>query len=65
MTLLDEAIYGGVNAAVLTPMTPDYAPDVALMAAHCRWLLANGCDGLGVLGTPARRTASRSPSGSR
>ncbi|WP_019016073.1 dihydrodipicolinate synthase family protein [Elioraea tepidiphila] len=51
MTMLDDAIYGGVNAAVLTPMTPDYAPDVALMAGHCRWLLANGCDGLGVLGT--------------
>jgi 4-hydroxy-tetrahydrodipicolinate synthase len=51
MTMLDQAIYGGVNAAALTPMTPDRAPDVALMAAHCRWLLANGCDGLGVLGT--------------
>ncbi|WP_337876368.1 dihydrodipicolinate synthase family protein [Elioraea sp.] len=51
MTMLDDAIYGGVNAAVLTPMTPDLAPDIALMAEHCRWLLANGCDGLGVLGT--------------
>lgn len=51
MTMLDDAIYGGVNAAVLTAMTPDLAPDVALMAEHCRWLLANGCNGLGVLGT--------------
>lgn len=51
MTMLDDAIYGGVNAAVLTPMKPDLSPDVALMAEHCRWLLANGCDGLGVLGT--------------
>lgn len=51
MTMLDQALYGGVNAAVLTPMTPDLSPDVALMAGHCRWLLAHGCDGLGVLGT--------------
>jgi 4-hydroxy-tetrahydrodipicolinate synthase len=50
-TMLDQAIYGGVNAAVLTPMDADLAPDVGLMAAHCRWLLANGCNGLGILGT--------------
>ncbi|MFQ5766018.1 MAG: dihydrodipicolinate synthase family protein [Rhodospirillales bacterium] len=41
----------GVFAAVLTPLTAAGAPDPDLMAAHCRWLLANGCDGLGVLGT--------------
>lgn len=51
MTMLDDSLYGGVNAAVLTPMKPDLSPDVALMAEHCRWLLANGCNGLGVLGT--------------
>lgn len=50
-TMLDRAIYGGVNAAVLTPMDADLAPDVGLMAAHCRWLLSHGCDGLGILGT--------------
>lgn len=50
-TMLDQAIYGGVNAAVLTPMGPDLAPDLSLMAAHSRWLLANGCNGLGILGT--------------
>jgi len=50
-TMLERAFYGGVNAAVLTPMGPDLAPDVGLMAAHCRWLLGNGCDGLGILGT--------------
>ncbi|MBI2978870.1 MAG: dihydrodipicolinate synthase family protein [Rhodospirillales bacterium] len=32
-------------------MTKTLDPDTKLMAAHCRWLLANGCDGLGVLGT--------------
>lgn len=57
MRMLDRALYGGVNAAVLTPMTPDYAPDVALMAKHCRWLLAHGCDGLGVLGTTGEATS--------
>ena len=48
---MEGAIYGGVNAAVLTPMTADLAVDLNRMAAHCRWLLANGCNGLGILGT--------------
>ncbi len=41
----------GVLAAVLTPLNADLSPDIARMARHCRWLLDNGCDGLGVLGT--------------
>ena len=41
----------GVYTAVLTSMTKALDPDTKLMAAHCRWLLDNGCDGLGVLGT--------------
>ena len=48
---MKNALYGGVNAAVLTAMRADLSVDLDLMAAHCRWLLANGCDGLGVLGT--------------
>ena len=44
-------LFGGVNAAVLTAMKPDLSPDGDRMAAHCRWLLGNGCNGLGVLGT--------------
>lgn len=44
-------LFGGVNAAVLTPMHDDLSPDLDRMAAHCNWLLANGCDGLAVLGT--------------
>ncbi len=48
---MQGAIYAGVNAAVLTPMTADLTVDLDRMAAHCRWLLANGCDGLGILGT--------------
>ncbi len=46
-----DALYGGVNAAVLTAMRPDLSVDIEPIAAHCRWLLAHGCDGLGVLGT--------------
>jgi 4-hydroxy-tetrahydrodipicolinate synthase len=48
---MKDALYGGVNAAVLTPMDADLSVDLDRMAAHCRWLLANGCNGLGVLGT--------------
>ncbi len=49
--MMKDAIYGGVNAAVLTAMQPDLSVDLDRMAAHCRWLLANGCNGLGILGT--------------
>jgi len=49
--MMKDAIYGGVNAAVLTAMRQDLSIDLDRMAAHARWLLANGCNGLGVLGT--------------
>jgi len=49
--MMQDALYGGINAAVLTPMNADLSVDLDRMAAHCRWLLANGCNGLGVLGT--------------
>lgn len=49
--MMQNALYGGVNAAVLTPMNADLSIDLDRMATHCRWLLANGCNGLGVLGT--------------
>jgi 4-hydroxy-tetrahydrodipicolinate synthase len=49
--MMKDAIYGGVNAAVLTAMKPDLTVDLDAMAGQCRWLLANGCNGLGVLGT--------------
>ncbi len=48
---MKNALFGGINAAVLTAMKPDLTPDLDRMAAHCRWLLANGCNGLGILGT--------------
>jgi 4-hydroxy-tetrahydrodipicolinate synthase len=49
--MLQDALYGGINAAVVTAMTDDLSVDLDLMAAHCRWLLAHGCNGLAVLGT--------------
>ena len=36
---------------MLTPFDDTGAPDSATLALHCRWLLANGCDGLSILGT--------------
>lgn len=41
----------GVWAAALTPLDGNLSPDIPALALHCRWLLANGCDGLAVLGT--------------
>jgi 4-hydroxy-tetrahydrodipicolinate synthase len=49
--MMQDAIYGGVNAAVLTAFKADLSVDLDRTAAHARWLLANGCNGLGVLGT--------------
>jgi 4-hydroxy-tetrahydrodipicolinate synthase len=49
--MMRGALFGGVNAAVLTPMRADLSVDLDRMVAHCRWLLANGCNNLGVLGT--------------
>ncbi len=47
----------GVFAAVMTPLTADLKPDPARHAEHSKWLLANGCDGLGVLGTTGEANA--------
>lgn len=41
----------GVIAAVPTPASPDGAPVKALLQEHCIWALANGCDGLNILGS--------------
>lgn len=49
--MMTNALFGGVNAAVLTPMNVELSVDLDRMAAHCRWLLANGCNGLAILGT--------------
>ena len=49
--MMKNALYGGINAAVLTAMRDDLSIDLDRMAAHCKWLLRNGCNGLAVLGT--------------
>jgi len=49
--MLKDALYGGINAAVLTAMNADLSIDLDRMAGHCNWLLNNGCNGLAVLGT--------------
>jgi 4-hydroxy-tetrahydrodipicolinate synthase len=41
----------GVFCASVTPVTNDLAPDHAAFVAHCRHLLAEGCDGIALLGT--------------
>lgn len=48
---MKNALYGGVNVAVLTAMNADLSPNLDAMAGHAAWLLANGANGLGVLGT--------------
>ena len=41
----------GIIAAVPTPVDADGAPSETLFLEHARWALANGCDGLNVLGS--------------
>jgi len=41
----------GIYAAVSTPFDAGGGLALDRYAAHCRWLLNNGCDGLGILGT--------------
>ena len=48
---MKDALFGGVNAAVLTAMNADLSIDIDRMTAHGRWLLANGCNNLAILGT--------------
>ena len=36
---MKDALFGGVNAAVLTAMNADLSVDLDRMAAHSRWLL--------------------------
>jgi 4-hydroxy-tetrahydrodipicolinate synthase len=41
----------GVNCAAATPLNADLSPDLELFVEHCRRLLAQGCDGIALLGT--------------
>jgi 4-hydroxy-tetrahydrodipicolinate synthase len=47
----------GVIAAIATPLDRKGAPDHDLFMEHARYLLANGCDGLNVLGTTGEATS--------
>ena len=47
----DDKIPAGIYAAVSTPFNNYGEVDSQHLVTHARWLLANGCDGLGVLGT--------------
>lgn len=48
---MSHSPYKGVFSAAVTALKEDLSPDIDLMAEHCKWLLANGCDGLAILGT--------------
>ncbi|MGV8950857.1 MAG: dihydrodipicolinate synthase family protein [Cypionkella sp.] len=41
----------GVYCAAATPIRADLSPDLEAFAAHCRWLIAEGCTGVALLGT--------------
>lgn len=41
----------GVYCAAATPVHADLSPDLPSFTAHCRQLLADGCDGVALLGT--------------
>jgi len=41
----------GAFTAALSPMTADGAPDIARLLGHIDWLLANGSDGVAIMGT--------------
>jgi 4-hydroxy-tetrahydrodipicolinate synthase len=41
----------GIYSPVLTPFTPDLEPDTERFIGHCKWLLAEGCNGLVLFGT--------------
>ncbi len=48
---------GGVCAATLTPLDARLEPDHAALVAHCRRLLADGCDAVNLLGTTGEATS--------
>ncbi len=54
---LSEPRIAGVCAAVLTPLDAELQPDCAALVAHCRRLLATGCDAINLLGTTGEATS--------
>jgi len=47
----------GVIAAAATPLNPDLSIDIDRLIEHCRTLLAEGCDGINLLGTTGEATS--------
>jgi 4-hydroxy-tetrahydrodipicolinate synthase len=47
----------GIIAAVATPLNEDRTIDLTRLIDHCRRLLANGCDGINLLGTTGEATS--------
>jgi 4-hydroxy-tetrahydrodipicolinate synthase len=54
---MPETALRGVIAAIATPVEPSGEPDCARATKLARYLLANGCDGLNVLGTTGEATS--------
>jgi len=48
---MTDSRFKGVLVPALTPFTPALDPDRDAWLAHCRWLLAEGADGLAIFGT--------------
>lgn len=46
-----RSAFRGLLVPAITPFTPDLAVDSEAFVTTCRWLLANGADGLAVFGT--------------
>ena len=47
----------GVVAAAATPLNADFSIDTDRLIEHCRALLAEGCDGINLLGTTGEATS--------
>jgi 4-hydroxy-tetrahydrodipicolinate synthase len=47
----------GVYAAAITPIDGDGNPDLKRLVEYCRYLIANGCDGVAPLGTTGEAAA--------
>jgi 4-hydroxy-tetrahydrodipicolinate synthase len=47
----------GIIAAAATPLNADLSVDLGRLRAHCAHLLANGCDGINLLGTTGEATS--------
>ncbi len=47
----------GVIAAAATPLNADFSIDTERLIQHCRALLAEGCDGINLLGTTGEATS--------